>query len=334
MSKQPMTISVIICCYRDDRWEDLCAAISSAQEQLPPVDEIVVVVDHNRALKARIEARFSKLVVVENREERGLSGARNTGIAVAHGALLAFLDDDAVADPYMLAHLRNSCEAPKVLGACARIEPDWLDARPSWFPSEFLWVVGCTYRGLTPGPVRNLLGAAMCIHRKVFDTVGGFDRRLGRNHTKLPLGCEETELCIRASRSIVGARFVYEPAAMCRHKIPASRLTLRYFAFRCYAEGLSKADLAVLGRSTKSFSTERIYVLRALSSGVARSIADWIYGQDRKALSRPVAITIGLACAAAGYLVGRSRLPASSPEAPVRAKSANDPVHDISGTVH
>ena len=53
-------------------------------------------------------------------------------------------------------------------------------------PSEFDWVVGCTYEGhrSSLGPVRNLIGANMSMRRRVFDSVGGFRSDLGRTNSK------------------------------------------------------------------------------------------------------------------------------------------------------
>src|SRR6266700_162410 len=145
MTSACLSTSLIICTCSLERWHDLLEAVASARNLSPAPDEIVIVVDHNPELRSRCEVEFSDLVVAENKQARGLSGARNSGIAVAHGSLVIFLDDDAIADPRWLACIRVHCEQPGVLGAMGRIEPIWLGARPRWFPDEFLWVVGCTY---------------------------------------------------------------------------------------------------------------------------------------------------------------------------------------------
>src|SRR5919202_688038 len=92
-------VSVVICAYTEARWDDLVAAVESVQCQTAPPPEIVVVIDHNPGLLARVCRHIPGVVVIENREPRGLSGARNSGLATAQGAVIAFLDDDAVAEP-------------------------------------------------------------------------------------------------------------------------------------------------------------------------------------------------------------------------------------------
>ncbi len=68
-------------------------------------------------------------------------------------------------------------------------------------PEEFYWVVSANYRGMPPSGahVRNLLGGNMSFRREQFDVVGGFRSDIGRGAGKRPLGCEETEFCIRLS---------------------------------------------------------------------------------------------------------------------------------------
>ena len=80
-------------------------------------------------------------------QQRGISGARNSGIAAARGAIIAFLDDDAIAAPDWLEQLLAGYSSPNVLGVGGAIEPQWQGGRPRWFPPEFDWVVGCTYLG-------------------------------------------------------------------------------------------------------------------------------------------------------------------------------------------
>ncbi|HEX5504506.1 MAG TPA: glycosyltransferase family 2 protein, partial [Thermomicrobiales bacterium] len=237
----PPCVSVIICAYAAERWDALAAAVAAARDQRAGPAEVIVVVDHNRDLYERARRTWPGLTVLENAAARGLSGARNTGVAAARGEILAFLDDDALPAPDWLDRLLAAYRSPAVLGAGGAIEPAWPGRRPAWFPAEFDWVVGCTYLGL-PGratPVRNLIGANMSFRREVF-AAGGFRDGIGRVAAR-PLGCEETELCIRARQRWPGRVLLYQPAARVAHRVPPSRATWRYFRARCYAEGQSKA---------------------------------------------------------------------------------------------
>jgi glycosyltransferase involved in cell wall biosynthesis len=183
MREETLDISVIICTYTEARWSDLVAAVESLHWQSTPAREIIVVVDHNQHLLERVRTQLSSTVAVENSEPQGLSGARNSGIAVARGALIAFLDDDATAEPDWLERLNRGFKDPQVLGAGGTVEPKWLSKRPAWFPGEFYWVVGCSYQD-TPEKavvVRNPYGGCACYRREVFEVVGGFRSGIGRN---------------------------------------------------------------------------------------------------------------------------------------------------------
>src|SRR6266851_802989 len=112
-----LNVSVIICAYTEDRLYDLVAAVESIQKQNIPPREIIVVIDHNTQLLERTQAQLPNVISIENCEVQGLSGARNSGIARAKGKLIAFLDDDAIAEPDWLIRLSQCCEDPQVLGA-------------------------------------------------------------------------------------------------------------------------------------------------------------------------------------------------------------------------
>jgi GT2 family glycosyltransferase len=304
-----LSISLIICAYTLDRWQDVCEAVASVQAMSRRPDEIILVSDHNDELLAKMQATFGNLCVIANEEARGLSGARNTGVRRAKGQLVAFLDDDAVAAQDWLSALERVFQSSDVIGATSRIDPIWLGTRPAWFPSEFLWTVGCSYKGLpeTRSEVRNLMGAAMCFRRDVFDAAGGFTHNLGRTHSRLPLSCEETEFSIRARRALAGARFVFDPASIIGHKVPQKRLTLGYFLLRCYAEGVSKQRLTALVSSRGTLSTETSYVLNVLPGGALRGLSDTFLRGDIGGIGRAVAIVLGFSAAATGYLLSTSR---------------------------
>lgn len=300
--------SVVICAYTEERWHDLSAAVESVRRQSAPALEVVVVVDHNPALLARVRDELEGVVAVENCEVRGLSGARNSGIATANGSIVAFLDDDAVAAPDWLERLARGYADPRVLGVGGGVQPHWLAGRPRAFPDEFQWVVGCSYRGMpeSTSRVRNVIGANMSLRRDVFAEVGGFRSGIGRVGTR-PVGCEETELCIRAQRRWPDGVILFEPRAAVRHAVPANRAGWRYFASRCYAEGLSKALVTRLAGAGAGLSSERTYTFRTLPRGVARGLSDALLRGDIAGLGRAAAIVSGLLVTTAGYVVGTRR---------------------------
>lgn len=305
------SISVVICAYTDKRWSQTCAAVNSVLVQRTSGVEIILVIDHNRQLFQRLSALLTDITVVESCEAPGVSGARNTGVALARGDIVAFLDDDAAAEPDWLKFIHDAYSDPAVMGVGGLILPRWETGPPRWFPPEFYWVVGCGYLGM-PGPhvpVRNLIGANMSFRREAFKIGGRFPAGVGRNSGKRPFGCEETEFCIRLGQRSPGSVLITENRAAVSHLVPRARCRFSYFASRCYAEGLSKADVATSVGGTDGLSSERHYATRTLPKGVVRGVADALRG-DLGGLGRAGAIVIGLGATTAGYLVGSVRRPA------------------------
>jgi glycosyltransferase involved in cell wall biosynthesis len=297
-------VSVVICAYTEDRWDDLLAAVASVRTQSVEPHEIIVVVDHNPSLYERLASALPDLVVVQNREERGLSGGKNTGVSVSKGDVVAFLDDDAVADTDWLKFLVDSYSDEAVIGVGGLTLPSWETARPAWWPAEFDWVVGCTFIGREPGPVRNLLGGNASFRREVFDFAGGFPSHIGRSTAKRrPLGCEETEFCIRAALRRPGSVFLFDARAVIWHRVPAFRSRFAYFRSRCYAEGLSKALVTRSVGVAAGLSAERSYTAVTLRRGVTRGLLRGVRG-DAAGPARSAAIVVGLLYASTGYAVG------------------------------
>jgi len=309
------SVSVVICAFADERWEDTLAAIASAQAQEPKPHEVILVVDHNPALQARFAATLD-VTVIENKEVRGLSGGKNTGVSFAQGDIVAFLDDDAVAEPGWLEALGRCFADPDVLGVGGLTLPAWETERPTWWPSEFDWVVGCTHTGRYPGIVRNLHGGNAAFRRNLFDAIGGFPTHIGRSSAgNRPLGGEETELCIRAGQRFPRGKFIFTPRAVIHHRVPLMRQRFAYYRTRCYAEGLSKALVTDSVGMKDGLSAERSYAAIALRRGVGKGLQQGLAG-DVGGLLRAGAITAGFAYTTAGYVVGRVRGARSRKEAP------------------
>ncbi len=303
-----LSLTVVICAYTLERWDDLTAAVRSVERQTVPVAQVVVVVDHNEELLERCCGAFPDAVVVPNAGPRGLSAGRNTGVAASVGDVVAFLDDDAAADAAWAECLLSAYTDASVVGVGGLVEPDWRAPRPGWFPEEFLWVVGCSYRGLPTGraEIRNAIGANMSFRRSVFGRTGGFDLTIGRVGQDA-VGCEETEFSLRAATAVPGGRIVLEPGAVVRHVVTPERTTRAYFRRRCRAEGRSKAVVSRLAGPRQALSTERKYATRTLPTAVLRGVRDTAAG-DVAGLHRSLAVCEGFFLTATSYLARRTSL--------------------------
>lgn len=302
-----MTFSVVIATYTEKRWAELVDAVESALHQSPPPHEVIVVVDHNDELLAWVAAELGdRVVVTPNRDRRGLSGARNTGAAVATGDYVAFLDDDARARPGWLASLQAALDRPGVVGAGGLAVPEWeAGSAPSWLPDEFLWVVGCHYRGhrTTSGPVRSPIGANMAYPREVISRVGGFSWQFA---TPPFDRCDETEFCLRLT-SQLGGHIEFEPSAVVDHRVAAERNEWSYFIRRCLLEGRAKAALSVRTGVDTATGVERTYVTRTLPAGFFRYIGRGLMGRPIEFL-RAANLLVGLFATAIGFIQGHLQM--------------------------
>ena len=299
-----MRTSVIICAYTMERWDALVDAVRSCVGQTERPGEIILVIDHNDELLARAAAELHEARVVANRSTKGLSGARNTGVAASSGDIIAFLDDDAYAEPNWLKELTAPMDDPTVVGAGGWIIPHWENKEAPWFPTTFYWILGCSYLGLPPdrSAIRNPIGANMAMARRLFTSVGGYTSGIGRIGL-VPLGCEETELSIRYAAKFPDERFVLVRDAIVHHRVPTSRLTWHYYWTRCWAEGLSKAAVSSLVGSGSGLAAERQHVARALPAEFMQALLA-LPRNPRVAATRAALIVAGTACAAAGLLRG------------------------------
>jgi len=313
------TASVVICCYTERRWDDIVDAVKSLTEQTVTPHEVLLVVDHNEDLRRRAESAFDTVKVLANNRSRGLSGARNTGVDHAAGEVVAFLDDDARADPQWLQRMLEPYADLTVGAVGGQAYPVWPDGTaPRMLPPELGWVVGCSFTGqpTEPAEVRNVMGCAMSFRRDLVRELGGFAEWIGRIGTT-PLGCEETELCIRLRQRYPGMKVLLCPDATVRHRVTADRTTWRYLARRSWAEGLSKAAISRLVGSQDALSTEQSYLRVTIPKALLRELGRPAFG----------ALLLAPLAAGVGYLKGKmSKLtrenPVAAPGKPARTSDA------------
>lgn len=272
------TVGVLVCTHQAERLGQLTAAVASVRSQTRPPDELLVVVDGDEALADVVRGGLERaghrdLEVLCLGTNQGVSVARTRGAEALSTDLVVFLDDDAVAEPGWVDRLLVPLADPVVLGSSGRSIADFLGPRPGWLADEFLWVVGCSYRGMPtePARVRNFFGGCAMVRRSVFLDVGGFDPAVG-HHGDAVGGGEEADFCLRATAATGGA-FAFEPAAVIHHRVPVARLTWGYFLTRCYGEGKMKARMArrqeagALGPETAFARRAPLAILTALRRG-------------------------------------------------------------------
>lgn len=207
--------------------------------------ELVIVdnrsTDDTLAIAHDVGARHPGRVRVIEELEVGLSAARNAGIAVARGEIVAFLDDDAYPDPTWLRALDRAFEDPNVLAAGGPVTPRYEGSLPDWLTEPYLPYLTVWDLGTEPQSLRYNeypRGANVAFRRQVFERFGGFSTHLGRKGKTLLSG-EETEICLRVERD--GGVIRYVPDAGVDHRVHAERITHDWMLARFGAQGRTEA---------------------------------------------------------------------------------------------
>lgn len=201
-------VSVIVPCFNHGRY--LAECVDSLAQQSYGDWECIIVDDGSSDNTAAVCARLATepRVRVARQVNRGLSAARNTGINLARGSIVQFLDADDLLEPNKIATqievLRSDPRIDIVFGPAGFFGPD-LGGQPR--PRRRDGASGITARvhgegeEIIPILVRGNIGVvnAALVRRRVFDTVGRFDEEL-RSH-------EDWEFWLRCA--ISGCRFAF-----------------------------------------------------------------------------------------------------------------------------
>jgi glucosyl-dolichyl phosphate glucuronosyltransferase len=301
---EPSDATVVLATYDLRRWPFLVKTVESLLSGSDRPRRVVICVDRNEELYKQVQVTWPQITAVLNTRGRGASGTRNTGAEFAETPFIAFLDDDVRVHEGWLSRLLEPFADPAVVGTGGRVVAGWQSGRPSWFPEEFDWVVGASYRGMptVQSVVRNVWSENMAVRAKIFHAVGGFRSDFGKvGQRNSP---EDTDLCIRMADAAAGARWVYEPNAVAEHHVPLSRASFSFFLRRSYNEGRGKLEMAhLLGRQEK-LQDERDYVRRTLPSGIWAGLWAMVRNGDGSGLLKAAAIMAGMLAAGLGAVSG------------------------------
>lgn len=262
-------LSIVICTH--NRAPDLEAALESLTRQTLDGDlfEVIVVdnrsTDDTRAVVERWQVRRPIRYVPE--PELGLCRARNTGWQAARSDFVAYLDDDAIAEPGWASEILSAFEkGPAGLGCVGgRVEPIYHAPRPEWLSDQVALSLTIIDWSATPHIISDLrmewlAGANIAFPRSVLEEVGGFHPALDRSGKQM---LSSGDVYLQRLIMEAGYQCLYQPSAAVRHQVPASRLEKRWFVSRFYWQGESDAVMEILHDGLEPSDRRRAALRRA-----------------------------------------------------------------------
>ena len=304
----PMKVSVVVCTYTMDRYDVFMEAVESALAQTHDPVEVVLVIDGNPEVYEHAVEDFGdreNVVLHDNDENRGISYSRTKGAELASGEIVAFIDDDGVAEADWIAKHVETYEETDAVAVAGYVAPNWQTEKPDFFPEEFYWLVGCTERGFAEDgdQIRNGYGSNVSYRRDVFLDVGGYDVNTGRKGDR-HIQAHEAPVGIRI-REEYGKGVVYVEDAVVHHTLFDYRGEFRWLVFRSFWQGFSKRVMELLypgAQGNESAFLKDLFV-RALPARVKRTVAERSAAPAKEAL----AILVFTGAVGLGYAYGLIR---------------------------
>jgi glycosyltransferase involved in cell wall biosynthesis len=227
-------VSVVVSTY--NRADRLPLALDALLAQEGRVSYEIIVVDNNSSdgtaqIVQDIAAKSGGRLRYAFEPRQGLSHARNLGITLASGSIIAFSDDDVRVAADWVRQLKSIFdEREDVDYVGGKVLPHWLAPPPRWLTQAHWSPLALQDYGddaLVSGRARAicLVGANLAFRRRVFETVGVFTASLGR--VKDGIGStEDHDMQLRVWRA--GMIGLYVPALQVIADVTSDRLRKSY----------------------------------------------------------------------------------------------------------
>jgi O-antigen biosynthesis protein len=217
-------ISVVVCAYNAAQTLEGC--LNSLEKLQYPDYEVIVVNDGSTDATPSIAQRYPFRYI--STANQGISAARNEGLKVARGEIVAYIDSDADADPHWLHYLAATY---------AKFEVDGVGG-PNVVPPDDNWVAKCVYRS-PGGPTQvmfndqyaeHIPGCNMSFRKEALEQIGGFDPIFRK-------AADDVDICWRLLEK--GHQIGFSPSAVVwHHRRPSVRAYWRQQVGYGFSESL------------------------------------------------------------------------------------------------
>jgi GT2 family glycosyltransferase len=222
-------VSIVVVTWNGRQHLEACLPAIYSQQDVT-AETIVVDNGSTDGTAAYVREHFPWVRLLTLETNHGFAAGNNAGARLAKGELVAFLNNDTVADPRWLTELKRGLEpSAGFMLTTSRIvymhDPSVLDSA-----GDGLLRWGGAFKRLHGQPahlaavsqeVFGVCGAACLMPRRVFDELGGFDEDFFASH-------EDVDLSYRAR--LRGYRCRYVANAIVRHRGSATLGTISRFA--------------------------------------------------------------------------------------------------------
>lgn len=247
-----MSIKLTIAIPTHNRAHSLAETLTAVAAQKLPnsIDPECLIVDNGSTDDTTdVVERFARDAPMKVRyafeRHLGSSFARNRAIEEAHGDLILFIDDDAVAEPTWAIELMTEMDRRDLDVACGMVLPRWTVKPPQWLgPSLYVRLAVHDEAKIASEPpakadhIHNYFSASAGFRRETFELFGRFREDLGVVGNN-PISGEDTELFARiiARGGVIG----FAPKSRVHHIIGPERMTRAYLRRRSFAFGFGSA---------------------------------------------------------------------------------------------
>lgn len=297
----PVQVSIVV--PTRDRAGSLRRLLASLDDMETPDAlraEVLVVdngsTDETESLLRREQSKERKFLLrVLQEQHKGKASALNCGLAATAGDFILVVDDDVVVDRrWLLEHL-DCFRATSFDAVQGRIlpgvDPEGQPADPSRLREYNIPIVD---RGDEIREVRGIIATNIALRRRVFETVGFYDPRLGAGASGFG---EDTEYSMRIRKA--GFKMGYAPRAVVYHELDPARYGRAYNRRIHYRKGLSRT---LHRHDSIPFRVVPNLVASCIRFGLYRAL-----GKSEKAYKSE-----GRIMRYWGYLVGKARSMAGS----------------------